>query len=60
MKELLEDVETAFMDMMYMYGPHGPDEETLKDIRKRISSAGGVLAYLADIKEKVRKQKELL
>jgi len=55
-KELLNDLGVALDDWIHMYAPEFSGEEYVVETRKRIKENGGTLAYIADLRQRIREK----
>jgi hypothetical protein len=56
MKELLEELAIALDDWLHIYASDMCDEKDVKESFKRIKENGGTIAYIATLRQKIRKE----
>ncbi len=54
-RQLLRDLDVALTDWVRQYAPDMCSEKSCKESIKRVWDAGGTLAYIAALRERIRR-----
>lgn len=57
LRQLLIDLDTALADWMRTYAPELCDDKDAHESARRIWKHGGTLAYIAELRERIRRAK---
>lgn len=55
LRQLLLDLDTALADWMRTYAPEQCSRKSIIEASKRINAHGGTLAYIAALRERIRR-----